>query len=178
MDWGCLPESMGIHSWGLYDRWHVGPELERDIEGAPQDPAANFPNALVVSPGEPIVERADAQGTAQEWDLPLDIFFIYARTPNHDLLHVCETWADPLHDALCQRQVRRLGDLKFRNSQRAVLGHVTGFMVEGPPDLYSGPDNDALYPVDMACFRQASGRARSTCRVKKASCTVQRGAHL
>jgi len=148
-----LPPSLGVKSNNLYDQWRIGPELERDIEGARA--AGELPlNALITSPLTPIEADADAPGTAQLWGYPLDLRFVYERRQDRDLLQICEAWADPLHDILCQRQLRRLNNFVFRNSAGRELGHVTRFRVAGPPDFYDKETNDLLATLDLAAFRQ------------------------
>ena len=146
-----LPASFDIHSTSLFDRWRVGPELDGDIEGEQGQAAKPFLNAIIVSPVEPQEQVGDLAEASGQWTLPLDILFVYRRGP--DLLNVAETWADPLHDILCQRQLRRLDNLTFHDSNGRKAGHVTGYRVAGPPDFYSEADNDALYGLGLACFR-------------------------
>lgn len=148
-----LPPSLGVKSNSLYDQWHLGPELERDIEGA-RAAGELLLNALVVSPLTPLEADADAPGTAQLWGYPLDLRFIYERAQDRDLLQVCEAWADPLHDILCQKELRRLGDFVFRDEHGRELGHVTRFRVAGPPDFYDTEINRGLASLDLAAFRQ------------------------
>lgn len=145
-----LPAAFDVHSTSLYDRWRVGPELDGDIEGA-QSVGRQFLNAVVVSPVESQEAVGDLAETTGQWTLPLDVIFIYKRGP--DLLSVAETWADPLHDILNGRELRRLGNLAFSDTQDRRTGHVQGFRVAGPPDFYSEGDNDALYGLGLACFR-------------------------
>jgi len=145
-----LPATFGVHHVELADPWHLGPELARDIEGELQD-GREFLNALVVSPLPTDVGELDAQETGQTWTVHWDVFFIYKRGPN--LRQVAEGWADPLHDILGQRQLRRLGNLTgMRNSRGVKSAHVTGFRVAGPPDFYRETENGALYGEGMACF--------------------------
>lgn len=146
-----LPSTFDVHHAALRDPWYLGPELMRDIEGA-QQAGDSFLNAVVVSPGQPAHEIADASEQTQAWVQPLDFYFIYRRGPS--LYDVAQHWADPLHEILCQHQLRRLDDLKFYDTLGRKTGHVVGFNVGGSPDLYAEPDNNALYPLGMACFSQ------------------------
>lgn len=148
-----LPPSLDVKSNSLYDRWRLGPELDRDIEGKRTD-GGLFLNAIVVSPLAPIETDADAADTAALWTYPLDIRFLYLRRQDRDLLHVCEAWADPLHDILCRAELHRLGNLIFRDSVGRQVGHVTKYRVVGPPDFYDEAVNNVLAPLDLACFRQ------------------------
>jgi len=145
-----MPDTFDVHHVELADPWYLGPELERDVQGATQD-NEQFLNAIIVSPLPSDVEDLDAQEVGQTWTLHWEIFFIYKRGPH--LRQVIDGWGDPLHDILGQRQLRRLGGLSgIRNSYGQKSAYVQGFRVAAPPDFYRQEENDRLYPLGMACF--------------------------
>jgi len=150
-----LPEAFKVNYSAISDPWYLGPELERDIEGAAQDNTP-FLNAIILSPRESSWEPVDEQGCAQTWEQVVDLYFLYARQTADGpktLRSVIEKYADPLHTILTRRGLRRLGNLKLADSDGVKSGHVTEFTVAGPPDVYSEADNNALAPLGLACFR-------------------------
>lgn len=141
---------LGVNYIDFADYYRVGPELgDRIARLGPQEGL----NAIIVAPLAPDEEPADAAKRLRKVTQPFDVFFIYKRENEGvqtDLVDIIEKYADPLHDVLCAEQARRLGNLKLTNAGGDRVGHVVGFDVFVPnTDV---PDNDALYPLGLACF--------------------------
>ena len=132
------------------DYYRVGPELgDRIARMGPQDAL----NAVIVAPLAPEEMPADAAKRTRQVTQPFDIFYIWKREVEGvqvDLRDVIEKWADPLHDVLRTEKMRRLDNLSLTDARGKRVGYVVGFDVSLPN--VDVPDNDALYPIGLACF--------------------------
>lgn len=143
-------DSLNIKYIDFADYYRVGPELgDRIARMGPQEAL----NAVIVAPLAPEETPADAAKRSRQVSQPFDIFYIWKRETEGvqvDLRDVIEKWADPLHDVLRSEKMRRLNNLRLTDGAGHPVGHVVGFDVSLPNvDI---PDNDALYPIGLACF--------------------------
>ena len=142
--------ALGIKYIDFADYYRVGPELgDRIARMGPQEGL----NAIIISPLSPEETPADAAKRTRRITQPFDIFYVWKRVNGDvqvELRDVIEKWADPLHDILCSEQLRRLGNLRLQDGSGQYVGQVVGFDVSLPN--VDVPDNDALYPIGLACF--------------------------
>lgn len=142
-----VSEALGVNLIDLSDPYLIGPELGNRIKRlGPQKGL----NCIILAPLNPMFTDGDAAAYTKKIEYPMNIYFIFKRGET-TLKEIVLKYANPLHDALEQHTVRRLGNLRFKNQKTGKdIGHVVNFVV-GEPDFFP-PDNDDLYPDGLGCF--------------------------
>ena len=146
-----LPPDMRPLFVTVHDRFHLGPELARDVAGELEAGHVLLP-AVVLTPLDFTPPEVDAQHRVQRWDQMISLYFIYERGPR--VSDVERDWAVPLHEALSQTEIHEgLGGLHFYDAKGRDVGRVVHFHTTGPADVAVDSENDELKKEQMACVR-------------------------